>query len=55
MDELLIHNTMKKWTMRYKTFQKLSINSKHWSKPTDCIDDGWIIDSQYDQKMNHEI
>ena len=49
MCELLIKNIIKKseLSMIYKTVHKLSINTKHWSKLTVCIDDVCVIDTQY--------
>ena len=50
MCELLNHVSSKKWSMRYETVHKLSILNKHWSKLTRCIDDVWIVHSQYHKR-----
>ena len=36
--------------MRYETAHNLFISNKHWSKLTSCIDDVWMVDSQYYQR-----
>ena len=45
------------WSIKTLKVHKVSINNKHWSKLTSCINDVWIVDSQYRQRkwsMKHE-
>ena len=50
MWELWIHNIIKEKEARdIQPVHKLLITIEHWSKLTRCIDDVWIVDSQYHQ------